>query len=228
MPISASGPGQSRDPVSRLLGLDTCAISDALDQLALAPAVSGIVPRTTSTRIAGRVITVKLEAGKPPRDSGPHLCTHAIEAAQRGDVIVVEQLTGIDAAGWGGVLSNAAKFRALAGVIVEGPARDLDEAAAIGFPVFSRSATARTARGRVHEAGTAVPVQVGGMTVSSGDYVIADASGVAFIAAASIDAVLAAAESIAAREARMTQAVLDGAPVRSVMNASYEDMLKRS
>jgi hypothetical protein len=49
-----------------------------------------------------------------------HLCTTSIEAAQPGDVIVVEQRTGIEAAARGGMLSNAAKRRGLAGVIVEG------------------------------------------------------------------------------------------------------------
>ncbi|MFO1401588.1 MAG: hypothetical protein U1F30_10340 [Steroidobacteraceae bacterium] len=42
----------------------------------------------------------------------------------------------------------------MAGVVADGPVRDIDEARALGFPVFTRALTARTARGRVVELGT--------------------------------------------------------------------------
>src|SRR5271167_394685 len=135
--------------IARLQRLDTCALSDAADQLGLPGAVSGILPRTSTTRICGQVLTVKLAAGIPAVGTARHLATLSIESAQPGAVIVIEQRTGLEAAGWGGMLSNAARLRGVVGVIVEGPARDVDEAAEIGFPVFSRTTTPRTARGRV-------------------------------------------------------------------------------
>ena len=81
------------------------------------------------------------------RTNTRHLCTAAIEAAAPGDIIVVEQSTGLDAASWGGNLALGAKMRGVAGVIVEGPARDIDDCRKLDFPVFARSHTARTARG---------------------------------------------------------------------------------
>jgi regulator of RNase E activity RraA len=207
--------------------LDVCAISDALDQLGLPPAVTGLAPRTVRKRIAGQVVTVKLAAGSPASGlPGKHLCTAAIEAAQPGDVVVVEQRTGLDAAGWGGILSNAACMRGLAGVIVEGHARDVDEAADLAFPIYARGQTARTARGRVHEVATGAQIMVGDVQVQCGDWVVADSSGVAFVPASEIERVLGAAERIARREALMTQAVLEGQPVSQVMGADYERMLQ--
>lgn len=214
------------DLISRLELLDTCALSDALDRLKLPPAVTGIGARTTVGRIAGRVLTVKLGPADPAARSVRHLCTAAIERAGAGDIIVVEQSTGVDAAGWGGVLSNAAKIRGVSGVIVEGPARDIDEAAELGFPVFARSATSRTARGRVQEVATGEPIAVGGNVVAEGDYAVADSSGVVFLPAAEAGRILEAAEEIAAREAAMTQSIRGGAAVGTVMGASYENMLK--
>jgi regulator of RNase E activity RraA len=170
---------------------------------------------------------VKLAAGAAPGGPGRHLCTTAIEAANPGDVIVIEQRTGIDAAGWGGMLSNAARLRGLSGVIVEGPARDIDEAADIAFPVFSRNITARTARGRVHEIANGVPVQVGDVTVAQGDYVAADSSGAVFIAQATAEALLTAAEALAAKEGAMTKDILAGRPISQVMGAKYETMLQQ-
>lgn len=212
----------------RLARLDACAVSDALDQLGLSASVTGLKPLSVRQRISGQVTTVRLAAGKPPADAAPrHLCTTAIDTSQAGAVIVVEQKTGLECAGWGGILSNAARGRGISGVIVEGLARDVDEAADINFPVYGRGSTARTARGRIHEAETGGPVSVGDLTVNNGDWVVADSSGAAFVPAASIEAVLDAAETIAAKEAAMTKAVLGGQPVSAVMGASYEHLLEK-
>jgi regulator of RNase E activity RraA len=211
--------------LQRLRRLDACALSDAADQLEMPSAVSGLVPRMPAIRICGPVLTVKLAAGSAQKSVSRHLCTESIEVAQPGDVIVVEQRTGVDAAGWGGMLSNAARLRGIAGVIVEGPARDLDEAADLRFPIFSRATTARTARGRVYEIANGVPITVGEVTVAQNDYVVADASGVVFIPAARIEELLDAAERIASREAAMTKQILAGHPVGGVMGNKYELML---
>lgn len=217
------------DLVKRLQRLDVCAVSDAMDKLGLPPSVSGLTQQSTQKRIAGQVVTYKLvpAAQVPPHEGAPrHLGTTAIEAAQPGDVIVIEQRTGLDAGSWGGILSLAAKLREVAGVVVDGPVRDIDEARAYDFPVYARGLTARTARARVAEAFTNQPVRIGEVTVCPGDFVIADASGVVFIAAADIERVLQAAEMIVGREAAMAQALRDGQPVSQVMGAAYEHMLK--
>ena len=172
------------DVLTRLARLDSCAVSDALDKLGLAGAAAGIHRLSTDRRISGRVVTVKLDrdAGQPV--ASRHLGTTAIEAAQPGDVIVVEQRTGIDAAGWGGVLSLGASLKGIAGVIIDGPTRDVDEARAHDFAVFARDHTARTARGRIVETGTNVPITVGDIPVAPGDFVVADGSAVVFVAGA--------------------------------------------
>jgi 4-hydroxy-4-methyl-2-oxoglutarate aldolase len=213
--------------VSRLQRLDSCAVSDALDKLGLKGAVNGIHRFSTERRIAGRVLTVTLgaAAGRPP--STRHLCTAAIEAAQPGDVIVVEQRTGLDAASWGGNLSLGAKVRGVAGVIIEGPTRDVDDNRRLDFPVFARDHTATTARGRIMEVATNQPITVGDIQVSPGDYAVADGSAVVFIAQSEVHRVLETAEAIMDREDAMAQALHDGTPISQVMGASYEHMLKK-
>src|SRR3954469_206252 len=134
----------------------------------------------------------------------------------------MEQHTGGDAACWGGNLSFGARLRQVSGVIVDGPARDIDEARDFDFPVFARTATTRTARGRIKEGATDVPITVGDVTVAPGDYVVADGSAVVFIARAEIDRVLDAAEAIAARERAMVAALKDGMPISEVMGTNYE------
>ena len=214
------------DQITRLAHLDACAVSDALDKLGLTGAVTGIQRLSSTRRISGRVITVRMDRDDGRPAAARHLGTTAIEAAEPGDVIVMEQRTGIDAACWGGNLSLGAKLRQVAGVIVDGPARDIDEARDYDFPVFARQATSRTARGRIVETGTNVPITVGDVIVRPGDFVVADASAVVFIAQAEIARVLEAAEGIAARERAMVAALRDGTPISEVMGRSYETMLK--
>ena len=218
--------GNGDSAVERLSRLDCCAVSDALDKLGLTGVVSGLAQLSGSRRIAGRAVTMKLGVGSPPPGPTRHLGTTAIEAARPGDIIVVEQRSGVEAGSWGGILTLGAKLRRVAGVIAEGPVRDIDEARGHGFPVFARACTARTARGRVVELATNGPITVGDVAVSPGDYVIADGSGVAFITPENIDRVLQAAEAIAAREAAMVKALQDGQPITEVMGAGYEHMLK--
>jgi len=217
----------TKDLVARLMKLDSCAVSDACDSLSLPPAVTGIRRLATDQKIAGPVLTVKLGASKPEGGPVRHLCTGAIEAAEPGSIIVVEQRTGLDAGSWGGVLSNAAKFKGVAGAICDGPSRDIDEAHALDFPVFARGTTARTARGRVFEVGFNVPVEIGEAKVAPGDLVIADGTAVVFIPQARAEEVVAAAERIARKEQLMVEAVHRGEKASQVMGANYETMLDK-
>lgn len=219
------------DPaIQRLRRLDACAVSDALDKLGLPGAVTGIPQRSGEGphggRVAGRAVTMKVGPGQPPPGPPKHLGCTAIELGGPDDVIVIEQRSGIEAGCWGGLLTLGAKVKGVAGVIADGPLRDVDEAIGYGFPVWSRSLTSRTARGRVVELGTQVPVVLGEVTVHPGDAILADRSAVIVIARDALDRVLETAEAIVAKEAAMAKAILAGVPIGQVMGGAYEHMLK--
>lgn len=216
----------SSDFVRRLRKLDCCTVSDALDRLQLEGVVTGLRQLSGQGRIAGRAVTVKLGLGAPPAGPARHLGTTAIQIAGPESVIVVEQRTGVDAGCWGGLLTLGARQRGIAGVIADGPVRDIDEACDHGFPIFGNRTTSLTARGRVVEKGTNVPVRIGHQTVAPSHYVIADGSAVAFIAPGKIEEVLTVAETIAAREAAMARDIAAGKTLTEVMGTEYEDMLK--
>ena len=217
-----------QDIVERLKKLDTPAVSDALDSLNLHGRVTHLKRLATEQRIAGRVLTTKLGTGEALDGPVRHLCTAAVEAAEPGDIIVVEQRSGVEAAGWGGILSNGAKYKQVAGIICDGPVRDIDESRELDFPVFAERAVPTTARGRIVEEAFNEPVLIGDVTVTPGDYVLADGSGICFLASNNAAEILQTAEKIAAREALLTKAVLAGDPISSVMGADYEEMLKKS
>ena len=212
--------------VQRLARIDCCAVSDALDKLKLPGVVSGLPQLSGARRITGRAVTMKLGVGTPKPGPVRHLGTTAVESAQPGDVIVIEQRSGVEAGSWGGILTLGAKLRGVSGVVSDGLVRDIDEARGYDFPVFARGCTARTARGRLVEMANNEPVMIGDTLVSGGDYVTADGSAVIFIKPENIDQVLEAAEYIAAREAAMMKALRAGRPITEVMGANYEHMLK--
>ena len=215
------------EAINRLAKLDTCAVSDALDRLGLKGAVLGLRPLWPCPRIVGRAMTVKIKpAGlqKPKQ----HLCTPAIAAATASDIIVVDHGGRTDVAAWGGLLSLAAQVKKIRGVIVDGAARDVDESRELEFPVFGRGAVQVTARGRVMQESFNEEIECAGVQVHPGDLVIADMSGVVFIPRAKEEQVLAQAETLAASEQRMAEAIRTGRSVVEVMETlGYEAMLSQ-
>jgi regulator of RNase E activity RraA len=212
--------------LARLRSLDICDLSDALDALGLPPAVTGLKQASAGKPIAGRAVTVKLIAGNAPGGSSRHLCTHAVESAGPDNIIVIEQRSGVDAAAWGGILSRAAQVRGIAGTVIDGPARDIEESDGAGYTVYARTLTCRTARGRIHESESDTPIAFGDLTIHPGDYLAIDRSGCVVIPAARIADVLARAEQIRDKSDDMAAAVYRGVPVSKVMGGDYERMLE--
>jgi 4-hydroxy-4-methyl-2-oxoglutarate aldolase len=209
----------------RLAALDSCACSDAMDQLGISGVAPGLRALTVARRVTGPVITVELGIAGNGAPGGRHLGTAAVEAAGPGDVIVVAAGGRVGAAGWGGILSLAAATRQVSGVIVDGACRDVDEGTALGLPVYALAAVPATARGRQVEVGWNTPVQIAGVTVSPGDLVVADGSGVVFLPAARAAEIIARAEVIAAWEAAAADRIRAGEPASRVLSAAYEEML---
>ncbi len=213
--------------LERLAAIDCCALSDALDKLGLGGQVTGLRREAGQGRVAGIAVTVKLGTGDPPPGPPRHLGTAAIEAADATTIIVVEQRTGVEAGCWGGLLTRGAMAARVRAVVADGPVRDIDEARELGFPIFTNRLTCLTARGRVVEKATNVPVEIGAITVHPGDYVVADSSAVIIIRPDHVARVLAAAEAICAREAAMIAEMANGLPMSDVLGGNYEHMLAK-
>ena len=183
--------------------LSTTNVSDALDFFGLKGATYGINGLYDSCRkIYGEAVTVRLiPAGldKPK----VHLGIAAITAAKPGDVIVVDNGGRLDLSCWGGVLSTGASIKGISGIVIDGACRDVDEMVELDFPVYARGKVVATARGRVVEDATNVPVQFGGVRVHPGDYVMADRSGVVIIPQSKVDDVLEKAFQLFQKEEAM-------------------------
>jgi regulator of RNase E activity RraA len=204
--------------LDRLAALDTCAVSDALDHLGLPGATTGIRPMWGIPKIVGHARTVEVvDAASAGQVKGRHIATQTVASAGPTDVIVIANQGRLGVSCWGDILTAAAQQRGIRGVVIDGACRDVDAITEAAFPVYARAGVPVTARGRIVERAGDVPVTFGGVLVSPGDLVIADASGVVVVPAARAEDVIAAAERLAARQAAMLEAVRAGRSVVEVM-----------
>ena len=141
---------------------------------------------------------------------GDNLAVHvAVTKAPKGSVLVVDVGQVADRGYWGEVLTTAAESAGLAGLILDGGVRDVAALEAHGFPVFS-AAIALTGASKDKPGTVGLPVRVGGVEVSTGDWVVADVDGVASSPRGSLDDVLAAGSDREAKEAGFFDALRSG------------------
>ena len=213
--------------LTQLQQYDTCTMSDALDFLGLPGATFGVRPMSSLGPIVGRALTVEATARQEGVPGQKHLSTEAIASADPGDVMVMALGGRVDVSGWGDIVTHAARKRGVIGAVVDGACRDVDEAAALGFPVFARAAVPISARGRLVEKANRGPVTFAGVLVNNGDYLIADTCGVVFIPPDRVEEALQLAAGIVERESHMIDEVDGGQSVERVMHDSeFESIAK--
>ena len=153
-------------------------------------------------KLAGPALTVDVRPGD-------NLMIHAaIALAKPGDVLVIDGKGDQTAALMGTIMMTACQQLGLAGVIIDGAVRDSLEIDEMDYPVFSfgtnPNGPTKNVPGRIGH-----PVSCGGVTVRSGDLVVADADGIVVIERERVEGLLPVArrkvEDEAARIAQIRQ-----------------------
>ena len=141
---------------------------------------------------------------------GDNTMVHAAVAhASPGDVLVLTSTEPAPVALVGELLATQAQRQGVAGMLVDGAVRDLDELAELGLPIWARYVRAQGAtKGEVGKLD--VPVTVGGTEIRPGDLVVLDCDGALSLPADRVDEVLPLALERAEREAAMRQRYRDG------------------
>jgi regulator of RNase E activity RraA len=127
-----------------------------------------------SMKLAGPAFTVEVRPGD-------NLMIHAAMAlAKPGDILVIDGKGDQSCALMGAIMVNACRQLRLGGIVMDGAMRDSLELRTLGFPVFcagtNPNGPTKFVPGRINW-----PVSVGGIAVSPGDLVVADADGVVFV-----------------------------------------------
>ena len=135
--------------------------------------------------------------------TGDNTMVHAVVAhAMPGEVIVLTSAEPVPVALVGELLVTQALARGVAGILVDGALRDLDELVEIGLPIWARFVRAQGAtKGQVGKLN--VPVVVGGAEIRPGDIVVMDCDGAMSLPSNRVDEVLPLALERAEREREM-------------------------
>lgn len=200
----------------RLKAIGATTLSDALDRLAIDGQCLGVMPFDRGMAFAGRAFTIRMV---PVGLSGGSVGDY-IDEVEPGQVVVLDNNGRLDATVWGDILTLVAHGKGIAGTVIDGVCRDIGRSIELGYPIFARANTMRTGKDRVTAEAYNVPVQVAGVRVEPGDWLVGDADGVVAIPAGRVEEVLQVAGEIAAAEDHIREAVLQGARLDEARKAA--------
>jgi len=152
--------------------VSTCNIADAAHKRGVMD--NDIVLRNGhGVKAVGRALTVQTAKGDWAKP------VEAIDRARKGDIIVIDA-GGSEIAVWGELAANSALVKGVAGVVIDGAARDIDGIIDLGFPCFSRHVSPHAGEPKGF-GGIGLEIVCGGQMVRTGDWIVGDESGVVVI-----------------------------------------------
>ncbi len=164
----------------------------------------------------GPAYTVKARAGD-------NLALHAaLNYVGEGDFLVVSNEEDNTRSLIGEVMMAYLKYtKKVAGIIIDGPIRDIDEIGKWDFPVYATGTTPggpyKEGPGEVN-----VPIACGGISVNPGDIILADPDGVIVIPRLDAATVLKAAKEFQAKDESKLAASKNGTANRAWVTKSLE------
>jgi 4-hydroxy-4-methyl-2-oxoglutarate aldolase len=153
----------------------------------------------------------------------------AFEAAEAGDVLVIDNAGRLDEACIGDLTVLEARHAGVSGMVVWGLHRDTAELTAIDFPVFSRGrCPSGPRRLDARPADALASASLGAFQVDASLFVVGDDDGVVFAPLAEAARIFEAAERIAATERAQAETIRSGASLREQLRFSeYLDARKQ-
>ncbi len=149
---------------------------------------------------------------------GDNLMIHvALNVAERGQILVLANGGGTQGALWGDVACTFAAQKGVAGVVADGPVRDIDALREMDFPVWATSISPSHPEKR-GPGSVNVPIVVDGVLVEPGDVIVADGDGVLAIPQAHLARTLEGARQRAEREIAIRKRIKAGESLFEILN----------
>lgn len=204
--------------IEELEKLYSAVVADVLDSLGytnqcLSPGIHALTPEK---RIAGRVFTLKADTVTEVPKNPYELEMAAIDAAESGDVLLVDAGHDRSCAFWGELLSTACLAKGVRGVVMSGCTRDVWALNQLPFPVFGTGYSPADSKGRLDVTEIREPIKIDGVTAKEGDYLLGDWDGVVIIPLEIADEAIAAAKEKVAGENTVREELAAGVPVGEV------------
>ena len=212
-PKSTASPADFTDPYGdRLEACYSGAVYDVLRALGHPNQVlpQAIRPLLPERKLAGRIYTISGHA-KPNLDGHRTLLswTEMLSRAPKGSVVMV-QPNDSTMAHMGELSSETMTFRGVRGYLVDGGCRDSEFIKRIGFRVFCRYLTPVDVVGLWEAETFGEPITIGGVTIRTGDYVLADFDGAVIIPGELVETVASKVEEVLRTESLVRRAILEG------------------
>ncbi|MDH4567062.1 RraA family protein [Pseudomonas sp. BN414] len=217
---------EDKDLVALFEGLDTPAVSDAMDKLGLPGQCLDIAPLADYQKVTvGPAFTVQyVSASTPPGTVGDF-----IDDVAPGDVVVIANGGRTDCTVWGDIMTQYALARGIAGTVIDGVCRDVNKALGEGYPLFTKGRFMRTGKDRVEVVAVNQPVSIGSARACARDIVVADANGVVIVPRERAQAVAECARQIEQVEAQIREQIVHGKTLKEARAAlGYHDLQRKS
>ena len=144
------------------------------------------------------------------------MVSKALAECPPGNVLVIDGHGEKNTALWGGLTTDSAHRKKIAGVVIDGAIRDLADIRGSKLPVFARAVVAN-AGGAEYAGKLQVPVSCGGQVVQPGDWLVGDDDGVVVIPLARLEEVLDKAGRIVEAEKVIAKAIRNGVDVAALL-----------
>lgn len=217
--------------LSMLSGVDTAAVSDAMDKLGLHGQIQGLnlldnYPSDVYANvIIGPAFTVKYVPVADPAGSVGDF----IDSVAEGDILVLDNDARIDCTVWGDIMTQYAVMRGIAGTVINGVCRDIHCALQSKYPVFSAGRFMRTGKDRVEVLAINDAISVGGVRIASRDFIIADANGVVAVPRHQVPRVAQLAHEISDVEANIRAQISQGKSLAEARrNTGYHSLQSKA
>jgi 3-hexulose-6-phosphate synthase/6-phospho-3-hexuloisomerase len=182
-------------------------ISDAMHRKGV---MHGIRPLFENIKLVGKAVTVQSFEGDWAKP------VEAIDVAKEGDVIVV-YAGSKDVAPWGELASWSCKHKGIAGFVIDGAVRDVDEIRRIRFPVFAKYIVPHAGEPKgFGEINT--EIICGGQDVNPGDWIIGDDNGVVVVPKERAYEIARRAKEVWKNEERVREEIKRGKTLSQVMD----------
>jgi RraA family protein len=191
-------------------------VADCMGRISAMSSAIRLINKPFANSMVGAALTVKVRPGD-------NLMLHkALDMAAEGDVIVVSNGGDRSQSLMGEIMASYAVWKKVAGIVLDGPIRDIAALRNVGIPIYATGSTPggpfRRGPGEIN-----VPVACGNIHVDPGDIILGDCDGVIVIPRTDAAGLLDKALKWSVNDQAKSTAAKDGTADRSWVDKVLAD-----